>query len=140
MIFVNPNHPGPCNKSKQHWLYKFTVFLIISNIIHKNTPNLFGRKLNAVKQNGKWKLVNTAVLWWSISILISLWNTHRPSEQVLQMYSRWPKCCHNYRLFLKNDIFHALPVYTLHCTVMGSWSTHTMETNLYFIYLVIKFK
>ena len=38
-------------------LYKFTVFLIISTLIHKTPPIPFGRKLNAAKQNGKGKLV-----------------------------------------------------------------------------------
>ena len=46
------------NKTKQHWLYKFIVFLIISTIIHRTSPILFGKKLNAQKQNGKGKLVN----------------------------------------------------------------------------------
>ena len=49
------------------------------------------------------------------------------------MYSRWQMC---YRLFLENDLFPALPA--LYTTVMGSWSTDIIQTNLYIIFSSIK--
>ena len=47
------------NKTKNlDYMYKFTLFLIISTIIHNTPPIPFGRQLNAAKLYGKGKLVN----------------------------------------------------------------------------------
>ena len=45
----------------------------------------------------------------------------------------------SYRLFLEVDFLLALPaLYTVHCTVMGSWSTYTYNVDHRIVFLKLK--
>ena len=68
MIFVNSHN-------KQHWHYKFTVFLIISTISNKNIPNSFWKKAQCRKTKLKRKnwSIFPSTFFACLSLLVSLY-------------------------------------------------------------------
>ena len=63
------------NKTKQHWLYNFTLFLFISTIIHTNTLNSLWKKAQCHKTKLKRKIsqyLRKTQYFVGLSLLISL--------------------------------------------------------------------